>query len=96
MKRLTYAAICAVVIFCPAIASAGEYRREVYQRHRIYEGVKQGTINRREFRHLERREAALDAARVRKLRDGHLTPQERRQLNRRENRISRDIYRARH
>lgn len=95
MKRLTYAAICAAIIFCPAIASAGEYRRE-YQHHRIYEGVKQGTINRRELRHLERREAALDAARYRKPRDGHLTPQERRQLNRRENRISRDIYWARH
>lgn len=63
---------------------------------RIYNGVKQGTINRRELRHLERREAALDAARDRKLRDGHLTPQESRQLHRRENRISHDIYRARH
>lgn len=63
---------------------------------RIYNGVKQGTIDRRELRHLERREAALNAARNRKLRDGHLTPQQRRQLNRRENRISRDIYRARH
>jgi hypothetical protein len=101
MKRWIYTAIAAVsaaAIFSPLVASAGEvYHRQVNQQQRIFNGVKAGTIDRQEFRHLQRTEAALNAARVRDLRDGRgLTPQERRQLNRRENQISRDIYRAKH
>jgi hypothetical protein len=99
MKRLISAAVCATAIFLPTIASAGEvYNREVHQQQRIHNGVRQGTINKREFRHLEGREAALNAARRHDLRtnNGHLTTQERRQLNHRENRISRSIYRDRH
>ncbi|MBD2298672.1 hypothetical protein H6G80_10170 [Nostoc sp. FACHB-87] len=98
MNRFTYAAICAVAVFLPTVASAGEiYAREVNQQQRIYHGVKNGSINRAELRQLERREASLEAARRRDIRsDGHLTPQERRQLNRRQNRLSRTIYRDKH
>ncbi|MBE9206802.1 hypothetical protein IQ244_09795 [Nostoc sp. LEGE 06077] len=98
MKCFAYAALCAGAIFLPSVASAGEvYHREVNQQQRIYHGVKNGSIDRTELRQLERREASLEAARRRDVRrDGHLTPQERRQLNRRENRFSHTIYRDKH
>ncbi|BBD60499.1 hypothetical protein NIES2109_32960 [Nostoc sp. HK-01] len=98
MNRFAYIVLCATAIFLPTVASAGEiHHREVNQQQRIYHGVKNGSINRAELRQLERREASLEAERRRDIRsDGHLTPQERRQLNRRENLLSRTIYRDKH
>ncbi|MCF4967117.1 hypothetical protein [Nostoc sp. CMAA1605] len=98
MKRLIAAAVYASVILLPTIASAGEvYRREVNQEQRIYNGVRNGSITPTELRNLQRREAAVDATRRRYIRSGRgLTVRERRQLNRRENNISRTIYRYKH
>ncbi|QLE54719.1 hypothetical protein [Nostoc sp. TCL26-01] len=98
MKRLIYTAALCMAIFSPTIASAGEvYHRPVQQQRRIYQGVHQGTITPAEFRRLERQRIKLNAARRRDLRDGRgLSVRERRNLNRRENRLSRQIYRDRH
>ncbi|MEH1869843.1 hypothetical protein [Nostoc sp.] len=97
MKRFAYAALCAAVIFLPTVASAQEvYHREVHQQHRITQGVENGSINKREYRSLERKEASLNAARRHDLRNGRLTSRERQQLNRRENSISRSIYHDKH
>ncbi|MEH2408056.1 hypothetical protein [Nostoc sp.] len=97
MKRLVYAAMCAAAIFLPTVASAQEvYHREVNQQHRIAHGVENGSINKREYRSLERREASLNADRRRDLRDGRLNRRERQQLNRRENTISRSIHHYEH
>jgi hypothetical protein len=97
MKRFAYAAMCAAAIFLPTVVSAQEvYHREVNQQHRITHGVENGSINRREYRQLERREASLNAARRRDLRDGRLTNRERQQLNHRENAISRSIHHDEH
>jgi hypothetical protein len=99
MKRFFYATLCAIAVFLPAVASAGEvHNREVNQQRRIHNGVRQGKINKREYRHIERREAAINRTRRRDLRahHGHLTPQEQRNLNHRLNNTSRTIYRDRH
>ncbi|MBW4612263.1 MAG: hypothetical protein KME21_03105 [Desmonostoc vinosum HA7617-LM4] len=95
MKRFIFAAVCATAIFLPTVASAGEvHNREVRQNQRIYNGVRNGSINRAELRNLKRRQAALEAARRRNLLDGgRLTPRERRRLNQQQNNFSRTIYR---
>jgi hypothetical protein len=82
----------------PSSASAGTiYNRELNQQQRIYDGVKQGTINPSEFRNLERREAHIDDQRRYYLsRDGYLNRQEEGRLNSELNRVSNAIYRDRH
>lgn len=99
MKRFAVIALSTFAILLPAVAQAGEvHHREVNQQQRIYSGIRNHTINKREYRNLEGREASVNATRVRDLRhnDGHLTTTERRQLNQRENNISRSIYRDKH
>ncbi len=97
MKLFAFAAMCAAAIFLPTVASAQQvYHREVNQQHRIAHGVQNGSINKREYRQLQRRETSLNSARRRDLRDGRLNPRQRQQLNRRENRISRSIHHDEH
>jgi hypothetical protein len=72
-------------------------QRERRQQQRIRHGVRNGELNRREARHLERREAKLhrDERRARRS-GGELTSRERRRLQREENRTSRAIYQQKH
>jgi hypothetical protein len=72
-------------------------RRERRQQRRIYRGVRNGELTRREARHLARREARINRAEWRARRSGGtLTTRERQRLNRRLNRSNRAIYRQRH
>ena len=73
-------------------------RREGRQQQRIANGIKNGSINPKEARNLERREASVQRQEQRDMakHNGHLTKAEQRQLNRRENRISRSVYRDKH
>ncbi len=104
MKRLTLSALCAATVVLPLLstvsqASAGEVRnREVRQERRIEQGVNNGTIQPGEYRNLQRRETAINDTRLHDLQQnkGRLTPQERQQLNWRENQLSRSIYRDKH
>lgn len=104
MHRYILTVLSAAVFLTPLMfsvskASAGEiYHREVRQQQRINQGVKNGTIQPGEYRNLERRETALNSTRQNDLKenDGHLTAQERRNLNQRENNLSNSIYRDKH
>ena len=72
-------------------------QRERRQQRRIRQGVQSGELNRRETRHLERREWRLRRNESRARRSGgELTTRERRRLQREENRTSRAIYRQKH
>ncbi len=73
-------------------------RRFENQQDRIAAGINSGALTPREAANLERREAALKAQERadRAASGGHLTRQEQRQLNHRENRISRAISRDKH
>jgi uncharacterized lipoprotein YajG len=73
-------------------------RREERQQQRIANGIKNGTLNPKEAANLERREASLQNQEQKDMakHNGHLTKAEQRQLNRRENRISKSIYRDKH
>ena len=73
-------------------------RRQTRQQKRIAQGIKSGSLNPREAARLEKREAGVQRQEKRDLakHNGHVTQAEQRQLNRRENRISRSIYRDKH
>ncbi|MFL6231068.1 MAG: hypothetical protein ACJ741_20010 [Pyrinomonadaceae bacterium] len=72
-------------------------QRERRQQRRIRQGMRSGELNRREARHLERRESRLRRNEWRARRSGGvLTARERTRLQRQENRTSRAIYRQKH
>jgi hypothetical protein len=72
--------------------------RQRNQQKRIGEGVENGTLSPGETAHLEKQEAAIhhEVKTERQANGGTLTAQERRQVNRQQNRESRRIYRAKH
>ncbi len=103
MLRFTLPVIFAATLFAPWAAQAREEvpytinQRQANQQQRIYNGVKDGEINRQEYRNLERRSLAIEQQQRRDRRDGSgLTARERAQLNQRLNRVSDAIYRDRH
>lgn len=72
-------------------------QRQRLQQHRIGQGIRSGQLTAGETARLERREARLNRKIARDRRDGGgLSMQERRQINRQQNRMSRQIYRAKH
>jgi len=73
-------------------------QREENQQKRIANGIHNGSLNPKETANLEKREAGLQKQEQADMakHNGHLTKAEQRRLNRRENRISRSIYRDKH
>jgi hypothetical protein len=73
-------------------------QRQRNQRERIAQGVKSGQLTAGETVHLEGREAAINkkVRTERAANGGKLTPAERRQINRQQNRTSNAIYRKKH
>jgi hypothetical protein len=73
-------------------------QRRQHQQHRIAQGIRTGRINARQAVRLERREASIGRQQrhMRAFHRGHLTRANRIRLNRRLNRASRAIYRAKH
>jgi hypothetical protein len=99
LTSLMAASIALPAIVLPAAAQAGEvFNREHSQEHRISQGVANDSLTRGEYNRLQGREASINAQRNRDLsrNDGHLTPREYRNLNYRENNLSRSIYRDKH
>ena len=72
--------------------------RQRNQQKRIGEGVENGSLTPGETAHLEKQEAAIhhEVKTERQANGGTLTAQERRQVNRQQNRESRRIYRDKH
>lgn len=71
-------------------------QRLANQADRIAGGIRDGSLTQREAARLERQEARIAGEEARFLRDGNLSPWERRKLNRDLDRESGQIYRARH
>jgi hypothetical protein len=73
-------------------------KRAKNQQDRIAQGVKSGQLTAGETAHLESNEAKInkEVHNDRAANGGKLTPQERRQVNRQQNRESRQIYRDKH
>jgi hypothetical protein len=98
MNKVAIAILSGLLVLTPLAAQAGPIQNRINnQQQRIYQGVKNGTISRQEFRRLERREGNIEAARVRDVRSGSkLTQAEKYRLNHRLNHLSNSIYRAKH
>ncbi len=75
-----------------------EAARSHEQQQRIGQGVQSGQLTAGETSHLEGREASVNREKraMRAGDDGHLTAGDRRALNRRQNHISKSIYKDKH
>jgi hypothetical protein len=73
-------------------------QRKAIQQGRIANGVKKGSLTPNENKNLENREAGINrqTRRDRRQNGGNLTNKEKAQVNRRQNRTSRAIYRDKH
>jgi hypothetical protein len=79
-----------------ASARPGVNHRQHHQQTRIYRGVRNGSLTRRELGRLERQQGRIQATESRFRRDGRLSRRERGILQRRLNNASNNIYRAKH
>jgi hypothetical protein len=70
--------------------------RERRQQNRIRQGVRSGSLTRREAARLERQQARTHRLEARAKSDGRVTARERARIQARENRTSRHIYRQKH
>lgn len=100
MKRtlLTLAAAALVLPASGFAQQAAPAARKDNQQQRIANGVQSGQLNPGETKRLETREAGINAEtrRDRAANGGKLTTQERHQVNRQQNRVSRSIYADKH
>ena len=96
LARLAAAAL-AFSLAAPALAAEVDRREENHQ-DRIAQGVKSGQLTPGETAHLERKEAGIrhEIKSERAANGGKLTPAQRAQVNRQQNRVSNQIYRAKH
>lgn len=81
----------------PAFAAEVD-AREANQQARIAQGVRSGQLTPGETANLERKEGAIhqEIKQERAANGGHLTAAQRAQVNRQQNRVSNQIYRAKH
>jgi hypothetical protein len=101
MTKLLSIVLSAAFAFCVAVPASAQNtpsidRRERRQQRRIHQGVRRGTLTRREAARLERQQARTRRLEARAKSDGRITRRERLRLQRRENRTSRHIYRQKH
>ena len=80
----------------PPETASGTVQRDVNQQKRIEQGLQNGSLTSREAALLERDEQKVDKLQAKALKDGNLTPAERRQLRAAQNKSSRDINAAEH
>ena len=73
-------------------------QRKENQQARIAQGVKSGSLTAHETANLEHKEAGLnkEIRQDRRANGGNLTKNEKRQINRQQNKLSRNIYRDKH
>ena len=71
-------------------------QRDVNQDRRIESGLKSGSLTTGEAARLERDQSQIDRLQAKALKDGHLSPAERQQLNAAQNRASHHIAAAEH
>jgi Ni/Co efflux regulator RcnB len=97
-KLISTIVLATVVVVAPIAAQAGQIQHRInHQETRIYQGVRNGSISSQEYKHLERREDRIEAARLRAIRSGgKFTKAEKYRLNHRLNNASRRIYHDKH
>jgi hypothetical protein len=106
MKKLWFGMTIAAALMAPVYGQDPQpapqpgriQQRKENQQDRIAQGVKSGQLTAGETAHLENKEAKLnhEVRNDRKANGGTLTGQEKRQINRQQNQVSRNIYRDKH
>jgi hypothetical protein len=105
MKRLAMSMVMGAMLLGTVTAALADDppkgtidQRQRNQQKRIGEGVENGSLTPAETARLEKQEAAIhhEVKTERKANGGTLTPQERRQVTRQQNRESKRIYRQKH
>ena len=71
-------------------------QRDINQQQRIEQGLQSGALNTRESATLQREESRVDQMQSQALKDGKLTPAEQARLSAAQNKVSSDIYSAKH
>ncbi len=96
----TFTAMFLLLLSAPALAGdpamPGAERRQQVQQRRIGQGAASGELTPGETLRLERQQAGIERAQRRMEADGQVTPRERARLHVRQDKASRDIYRAKH
>ena len=101
-KSLFYFVISIAIIFgLSAVAAAqtkshGINKRQKNQQKRIFKGVQNGSINGKEFKHLQKQQILTQRAKKRAKSDGEFSRGERARIHKRQNKNSRRIFRAKH
>ena len=101
MRKIIFGTIVAIALLAGNEVNAQARtpvitHRQVHQRHRIQQGVRNGSLTRAEARHLRYREAKIRHDKRMARRDGVVTPYERRKVRNEQNRASYAIYRQKH
>ncbi len=91
LALLTGAALAQTPAPATPVAPQASVQRDVNQQQRIEHGLQAGKITSREAGLLERDEAKVDKLQAKDMKDGKLSPAERRQLRAAQNKASRDI-----
>ena len=79
-----------------AQSAATTVQRDINQQQRIEQGLQSGALNTREAAALEREESRVNQMQSQALKDGKLTPAEQSRLSAAQNKVSGDIYAAKH
>ncbi|MFG6488815.1 hypothetical protein ACG04R_19170 [Roseateles sp. BYS78W] len=91
LALLTSAAMAQTPATPVPVTAQTTVQRDANQQQRIENGLQSGKITTREAGQLERDEAKVDKLQARDMKDGKLSPAERRQLRAAQNKASRDI-----
>jgi len=99
MKKMIFAVAGAGLIVSSAFAQENRIQQgKKNQQQRIANGVENGSLTPKETAHLENQQAKLnhEIHADRKANGSNLTNNEKRQINRQQNHLSRNIYRQKH
>jgi hypothetical protein len=101
IKRLLMCGAAILTLCAPAVLAQPNqtiHQRKVNQQARIAQGTKSGRLTPGETAKLEHQQKSInhEERNMRKADNGHLTAADRRALNRRQNRASRNIYHKKH
>ena len=98
-NKLLTLTLTGIILGATGMAQAQDIpQRKEIQQGRIANGVKNGSLTPNETKNLEGREAGINrqTRRDRRQNGGNLTNKEKAQVNRRQNQVSRSIYRVKH
>jgi hypothetical protein len=106
MKKIAAVAMSLAILGATFIATSAEARpawktrvnhRQARQQNRLYHGVQNDSLTRREHRNLQKRQAKLAATEARFRASGNgLTPAEAAKLENRQDNLSKSIYKQKH